>query len=456
MAVASALSANMIQSAMLHSQPVGASFKIQGHSVDMKRPWYSSAKCPACLLLVLLLINIFSYMDRGLVGALGDPIGRALHITDTELGLIGGLAFMPVYTVAALFLARLSDRGHARSVILASIALWSLMTSLCAFAHSFFWLAMTRIGMALGEAGLVPAAQALLARRFSAAKLGAVLSTFWIGTSLGDALAPMAAGLLNDATGWRMTFLILGPVALFTIPLAALVVVRDPDSDGLRSSSREPWAVGASIRTLWSIRSYPLIWSGAALALAAPIAYGFYIVPYLMRAHQVSSGVAGACLGPALAVAGVVGTLIGGLLFDGLTRLSTRAGLLVPTVMPVSSAIFAVLAWHAPSWQATVVLYSLAAFSHMLIVAPMYAMVQLISPTNMRAMSVAFFSMGMTLVGGIVGPLLVGLLSDVFSARWGARSLTPALSFMALFQVAAGVTFARAAWVLGRGRMELA
>jgi predicted MFS family arabinose efflux permease len=429
---------------------------IQPHHPAMKSAWYSSTSCPACLLGVLLLINIFNYMDRSLIGTLADPISRELRISDTELGIIGGLAFMLVYTVAALVMARWADRGHAKTVILLSIAVWSLMTSLCAFASGFLWLLAARIGMAIGEAGLVPAAQTLLARRFSAAKFGAVIATFWAGTSLGDALAPVAGGLLNDAIGWRTTFLILGPLALSAIPLAALVIPGNAGSHERRSSPEEVRPVASAIRLLWSIRAYRLIWLGAALALAAPSAYGFYIVPFLMRAHQVSSGAAGAWLGPALAVAGVVGTLIGGTLFDRLTLLSMRAGLLVPAVMPVFSAMFAVLAWHASSWHATVVLYSLAAFSHMLIVGPMYAVIQLISPSNMRAMSVAFFNMGMTLMGGIVGPLLVGLLSDVASAQWGEHSLTPALSFMALFQVGAGVTFARAAWILGRGRLEIA
>ena len=412
--------------------------------------WYSSVNCSACLLAVLLLANVFNYMDRSLIGTLADPIGRDLRISDTELGIIGGLAFMLVYTVAALFLARWADRGRARAVILSSIVVWSLMTTLCAFASGFLSLIAARIGMALGEAGLVPAAQALLARRFSPAQLGAVLAAFWVGTSLGDALGPVAGGLLNDATGWRTTFLILGPVGLLSVPLIALVIRDDAVCGELQGSSAEAGPVTAAIRTLWSIRSYRLIWLGAALALTAPAAYGFYVVPFLMRAHQVSSGEAGAWLGPAIAIAGMVGTPTGGLLFDRLTRVSVRMGLLIPTLMPVCSAGFALLAWHAASWRATTVWYALAVFCHMLIVGPMYATVLRISPSSMRALSAALFNMGMTLLGGVIGPLLAGSFSDIASARWGPRSLTPALSLMALFQLGAGVAFGRAAWVLGR------
>ena len=206
-------------------------------SYTREAAWYSSANCSACLLAVLLLANIFNYMDRSLIGTLADPIGRDLRISDTELGVIGGLAFMLVYTVAALFLARWADRGRAKTVILSSIAVWSLMTTLCAFASGFLSLVAARIGMALGEAGLVPAAQSLLARRFSSAQLGAVLATFWVGTSLGDALGPMAGGLLNDATGWRTTFLILGPLGLLSVPLGALVIRKDVVCGELQSSS---------------------------------------------------------------------------------------------------------------------------------------------------------------------------------------------------------------------------
>jgi MFS family permease len=397
-------------------------------------------------------MNTFNYLDRSLIGTLADPIGRELRISDTQFGIIGGVAFMLVYTLAALFLARWVDRGHPKRVALGSVALWSVMTSLCACAAGFLSLTMTRVGMALGEAGLIPAAQALLTQRFSSERLGTVLAILWIGTSLGDALAPAVAGLLNDAVGWRITFLILGPLGLLTLPLAALVIRRDSDLTRRRESSVPVPSARAAIEGLWSIRSYRLVWFGAALALVGPSAYGFYVVPYLMRAYQMSSGLVGEWLGPALIVAGIAGPPIGGLLFDRLNRVDPRAGFLVPATMPVVSAAFAVLAWHASYWQGAVCFYALAVFSHMLIVGPMYATVQRITAPSMRGISVAFFNMGMTLFGGIFGPLLAGFLSDLGSARFGVRSLGPALSFMAIFQVGAGITFAGAAASFGAER----
>jgi MFS family permease len=418
--------------------------------------WYSSVRCAACLLCVLLLINTFNYLDRSLIGTLADPIGRELRISDTQFGIIGGVAFMLVYTLAALYLARWVDRGHPKRVVLGSVALWSVMTCLCACATGFLSLAVTRVGMALGEAGLIPAAQALLTQRFSSERLGTVLAILWVGTSLGDALAPAVAGLLNDAVGWRTTFLILGPLALLILPLAALVIRRDSTSSTRGESRVTVPSTRAAIAKLWSIPAYRAFWLGAALALVGPSAYGFYVVPFLMRAHRMSSGLVGEWLGPALIVAGIAGPPLGGLLFDRLNRIDFKAGLLVPAIMPLLSGVFALFAWNASNWHAAVCFYALAVFSHMLIVGPMYATVQRITPPPIRGISVAFFNMGMTLLGGIFGPLLAGFLSDLGSTRFGNRSLGPALSCMALFQLSAGIAFAGAAASFGAERSRSA
>jgi MFS transporter, Spinster family, sphingosine-1-phosphate transporter len=403
------------------------------------------------LVIVLLLINIINYLDRSLIGTLGDPIERDLHLTDGQLGIVGGVAFMVVYTFMALPLARWADRGHRKHVIVGSILVWCLMTSMCGFAKNFYQLTLARVGMAMGEAGVLPASQALLADRFPPHRLGIVLALFWMGTTLGDALGPLAGGWLNDLVSWRATFIILGSVGLLAAPLAAWVV-REPASLGAPGKLRAAGpSLMASIRFLWSNPSYRLLWIGAALTLAAPSAYGLYVVPYFMRAHHMASGQIGALMGPLMMIAGVLAAPLGGWLYDHLGQVRPERGLAAPILALAMSGSLAVAAWHAASWKVGVTFFALAVFCHMIVVAPIYSLAQLLTPVGMRATSAAFFNMGMTMLGGTLGPLIAGAASDAFRPQWGTRSLAPALSLMAAFQFGGAVMFA---WTAVRLRAD--
>jgi MFS transporter, Spinster family, sphingosine-1-phosphate transporter len=402
---------------------------------------FTFAASPACLVVVLLITNIINFTDRALIGALGEPIERDLHLTDSQLALIGGLAFMTVYTFMALPLARWADRGHRKQVLLVSVLLWCAMTALCGLAQSFHQLVLTRIGMAIGEAGVVPASLALLSERFSSNRLGTALAVFWIGTTIGDALGPLVGGWLNDIVGWRATFLILGPVGLVVVPLIAWFV-REPAGfeDGGRLDTQAP-SLMTSIRFLWSISCYRSLWIGSALMLTAASAYGLYVVPFFMRAHQITSGQVGALLGPLLVTAGILGAPLGGLIYDRLGHGRPERGLAIPIAALVVSGLFAVAAWQTPVWRAGVAYYALAVFCHMMLVAPTYALAQKLTPAEMRATSAAFLNMGMALLGSTLGPLAAGMMSDVLRPQWGVRSLAHALSLMAVFQFAGAAVF---------------
>jgi MFS family permease len=129
-------------------------------------PTDTRAASPRVLLSLLLLAYIFNFLDRQILGILAEPIKADLHLTDTEFGAIGGLAFAMLYSVLGLPLAYLADRSSRSGVIAASVAVWSAFTALCGTATGYLQLFLYRLGVGVGEAGGVAPSYALIADYF--------------------------------------------------------------------------------------------------------------------------------------------------------------------------------------------------------------------------------------------------------------------------------------------------
>jgi MFS family permease len=113
---------------------------------------------------LLLTVYIFNFIDRQIVNILAEPIAQDLKLSDTQIGLMTGLAFALFYTVLGLPIARFADRpGTNRPRLIAvALALWSAMTALCGLAQNFWQLLLARIGVGVGEAGCTPPAHSLI------------------------------------------------------------------------------------------------------------------------------------------------------------------------------------------------------------------------------------------------------------------------------------------------------
>ena len=207
-----------------------------------KRPayaWY--------VVFVLLIAQMFSFLDRMIMGLLVGPIRESFAISDTQYSLLAGLAFSLFYAVMGLPLARIADMGNRRNLISAGIAVWSFMTALCGLAHGYWTLFAARIGVGVGEATLGPAAYSMIADYFPKSLLARALSVYMIGVTLGSGLAYMVGGaivgyvsnmdeiivpVLGEMEGWQLTFFIVGvPGILISILVAT--TVREPERQGV-------------------------------------------------------------------------------------------------------------------------------------------------------------------------------------------------------------------------------
>src|SRR5688500_18999239 len=179
------------------------------------------------LLAVLLVVLASNYVDRLALGLLLQDIKVDLSLSDTQLGLLSGIAFALFYSVMGIPIARWADRGNRVLIISATASLWSVMVALCGFAGSFIQLLLIRIGIAVGEAGCIPPAHSLIADHFSRAERPRAVSIYMLGTPISIIIGYFLAGWLNELYGWRATFVILGLPGVAIAALAWLTL-REP------------------------------------------------------------------------------------------------------------------------------------------------------------------------------------------------------------------------------------
>src|SRR4051812_46144766 len=178
-------------------------------------------------LALLTLVYVLNFVDRQLVGVLGQPMKTELGLSDRSLGLLSGVAFALFYTTLGLPVARIAERRSRVGVIAISLAIWSAMTALCGVARSVPQLVLARLGVGLGEAGYAPTAQSLIADLVPAERRATALSLFSLGIPAGMLIGAIAGGWLAQSLGWRMAFIALGLPGILLAGVTALAL-RDP------------------------------------------------------------------------------------------------------------------------------------------------------------------------------------------------------------------------------------
>ena len=120
---------------------------------------YGSRAYRAYVLFALIVVYTFNFIDRTLIGVLGEPIRETFGLSDTMMGLLSGLAFATLYTFLSIPFAMLAERRSRTWIIALAMAAWSGMTVLCGMAQNTFQFALARIGVGVGEAGCSPPSQ---------------------------------------------------------------------------------------------------------------------------------------------------------------------------------------------------------------------------------------------------------------------------------------------------------
>lgn len=382
------------------------------------------------LLWTLLIVYIFNFLDRQIVTILAEPIKRDLLLSDTQLGLMTGLAFALFYAILGIPIARYADRPGSNRVglISVSLVLWSGMTALCGLAQNFSQLLLARVGVGVGEAGCTPAAHSLISDMVPAGRRASAIAFYGLGIPIGGLLGMIIGGFLADTVGWRSAFLAVG---LPGLALAAFCwfVLREPRHGKLAAALRATstavpqLSAKAALGEVLGSRAFLLL--AAAAGLVAFLGYGktVWTTIFFMRTHGLSASETGLWAGLVIGGSGVFGTWFGGWLADRFGRADRRHMLTGPAVGMVIAAPILFLAYTLPDWRVALGLLAITTTLNSLYYGPTYALAQQLVKPQARAMATAVMVFAQNLIGLGLGPLFFGMMSDSFAPIAGAESV---------------------------------
>ncbi len=379
--------------------------KSAGSDTSLNYAWYVA--------IVLMLCNTLSFIDRQILGLLVDPIKQDLGVTDTQMGLLQGLAFGIFYTLLGIPMGRNVDRGNRRALVAAGVFCWSLMTVLCAAARGFWTLFAARMGVGVGEATLSPAAFSILSDYFPRERLATALSIFSMGIFFGSGLALIVGGLIIGMLGsWRWTFVVVGLPGL----LATLLVftIREPERRNLlggRAVRLSMAEVIEQIRLRWqSVTGICLAFAFQAMCNYSQQAW---LPSFFIRVNGWTKRQAGLTLGLISLATGLLGAYLGGRLCDHWQRRGmTDAPLRVGVVATICAGVFFSAAIMMPSQNWQLGLLVPAFFFLAMPIGSSYASLQLILPNQVRGQVGALQVFTLNLFGLILGPFLPGFFND--------------------------------------------
>ncbi|QUD89338.1 spinster family MFS transporter [Phenylobacterium montanum] len=405
------------------------------------------------VLAMLCFVYVLNFLDRQLLSILAKPIQDSLHISDGQLGRIGGLYFALFYCLISIPVGWLADRTNRVKVLSLACALWSAATMACGLSASYPQLVAARMTVGVGEAGGVPPSYAIITDYFPARRRGSALALFNLGPPIGQALGVAFGASIAAAYSWRHAFVLLGAVGLFAA-LSVILVVREPPRGGLDTVETHAPAEKAGFReTFLAFFSRPaLVLVALASGATQMVTYGAGNFTSLILMREKGMTLKALALYYALVVAvGMGGGIFAsGLAIDHFTPRSKAAYALIPAVtLAIAVPFFVGFAW-APSWPLAIALLLGPTFFNYFYLSSAVALVQQESAPNQRVMAGALLLLVMNLIGLGLGPTYVGWISDQLHAAHPHNSLQLAFYALTPFYGLAIVLFLWLARVLAR------
>jgi MFS family permease len=407
---------------------------------------------------LMLGIYILNFLDRQVINILAEPIKQDLNLADWQIGMMSGLAFALFYTVLGVPIARFAETRNRPFIIAGALTIWSGFTALCGLAQNFVQLCLFRIGVGIGEAGCTPPAHSLISDYVPKSKRASALAFYSMGVPLGSLLGMAMGGVVADAYGWRVAFLVAGlPGVLFA--LVTFFTLRETRSrlkaDVAAASAVQP-RFGQAMKLLASKRTFWFL--AFAAALKSFISYGQapFVASFFLRNHpeQVAAlaasfnlqsvGFLGLALGIISGICGAISSVLGGWIADKTSAGDVRNSLLAPALAVLVSVPVFIFALQVEDARAALAILIIPYLLNYFWYGPVYGTTQGIVPPNMRATAAAILLFVINLIGLGLGPLAVGLLSDYVAIGMGlgpAEGIRWALIIASCFGVLSAVLF---------------
>ena len=390
--------------------------------------------------LLLTSLNVVSFADRIMIAVLVQPIKHDLHLSDTQMGLLSGFAFVAVYAAVGLPLARLADRIGRRWVLAASVGFWSLMTAVCGLTQTFGQLVLARLGVGLGEAGCIPSGHALLADMYPRGKRTLPLAIFTMGSPIGIAVGLGVGGKIASLFGWRDAFFLVG-LPGFALAILVLFTMPQPGRLSGNKDAREVslwWTVGNLLR----IRTYRRTVGAYIFYLFSTFGTLTWLPAFYMRTHGLNVAQVGLFFGIAYGLGAAVGCFVGGFVLQKVSE--EQGSLFLGGCMMFAALPFFIGALVVPSTIISLVAIMLYGALMGAAGPPILAGQQCVVDTKCRATASALAGLLSNYLGGGLGALLLGMVSDVLTPSFGDTALRIALLIASAGIIVAAIFVLRA------------
>jgi MFS family permease len=412
---------------------------------------YSNAYKNYVLWVLTFLFALNSFDSTFMILAV-QPIKEELHLSDSQVGFMTGIAFGLFYATLGVPIARIADRGNRSTLTAIAIGLWGLTVMCTVFVSNFVQMVLARVAAGIGESGCMPSTYSLLGDYFTGTRERTrAMSTYMLASPLAPLLSFIVGGWLMQNYGWRKAFFMLGvPGLLFAIVIKLTVrepraAVRDP---GAHRDESPPFRnVLAAMWRLASLRHQTI-----AFVILCTMGLGMspWFAAFLSRSHGMHSEEVGVWLGMIFGIGGTGGVVSGGYVanrwFPKNERAQLRLSALMVSLLVPCNAVFLLVPQKVIAFGALFAAMFLCNF----IYGPCFSLIQRLAGDYARATTIALLMLLANLIGLGVGPQIVGILSDTFQARFGADSLRYAMLLMSSIALwAAGHFWAAAASVTG-------
>ena len=391
---------------------------------SLSSAWYANT--------ILTLAFVLAFIDRQIIALLVGPIQADFKISDTQVSLLGGFAFIFIYTFLGIPIGRIVDRSNRRRLIAVGVFFWSLMTVACGVTKNFTQLFLARIGVGVGEATLSPAALSILSDYFPPKRLGFAVSVYLSGAAIGTGLAFLLGGaalsffsaydqvtfpILGELKSWQFAFIVVGsPGLLFSLLVMTFAEPKRQRTMAVKQDVKGGGQVTLSdaIKFLYERRGFYLNhFLGFGFYLAFTYGLSFWAIEYFVRTFAVERSQAAYVYGAQVILCGGIGTLLAGWLSDWLERkgqLDAKLRVAFWPILPMI-ALIAVLPFVDRLEISYLVIMAIT-FLWKFPLAPAAAILQIATPNEVRGFATGLYLFIGNTLGLAIGPAVIGVFSD--------------------------------------------
>jgi len=394
------------------------------------------------VLVMLTSVYMLNQVDRGLMMLLLQPIKEDLRLSDTQLGLMTGIAFGLFYAVVGIPMARWADRGNRVNIAALSIGLWSLTVMVCLFVTGYVQMLFARVMAAVGEAGCKPPTYSLVGDYFPMSRERTrAMAVYVAGIPISSLVSFVIGGWLNERYGWRMTFFIMGIGGLVLAPIVRWTV-REPRLRVVKDKfTPTATAMTQLLQVLWKQHSLRHLTLALIVLYAMSLGLGPWYAALLMRRFAMGTAELGVWLGLILGLSGIVGALLGGFAASHWFGDNEGAQMRWSAVAVASLVVFYVAFLTLPQKHLALVALIPLFLVFNCFFGPTYALMQRLVPDEMRATMMSVVMLLANVIGFGVGPQIVGILSDQLVPLAGKDALRFAMLIVSFLGVWSGFHF---------------